>query len=372
MNNHPTKMTAIGALVAVCVSAPSFGGNHGGASPCAQTARTLYAACRLDIFDDYNVSEANCLNLNDDGERRACRREAKTTLREAFEACFDQREARVETCAVLDEERYDPDPLLDPGIEFVDPDDVGPAQANPYVSIVAGHTHVLREEDETIIVHATDETKEINGVTCRVVVDAVVETDTDDETGEVDYEPVEVTDDWLAQDTNGDVYYCGELARNFEDGELTDLDGSFKAGVEGAKSGIWILAAPELGIAHRQEYALGEAEDVVEYVDFAAVPAEENPRFPCSAAGGCLQTYDFTPLEPDVAEYKYYLPGVGFVMGEALEDGLPTGERADLVCIGDSLDVLHDPDCDIDDPDALLEKLCELSPDAFCDDPDDS
>ncbi|MCP5312202.1 MAG: hypothetical protein H6955_01510 [Chromatiaceae bacterium] len=340
-------------------------------SVCEKTAKTMYSACRLDTWDDYNVAEANCMNLSDRSDRRACSRAALAERREGLASCRDQLDAREETCEVLGEDRYDPDPLLDPDIVFVEPDDVDPQQANPFVSVVSGHTHVLREGDETIVVHVTADTKEINGVACRVVVDAVVEQETDETGTEVEYAPVEVTDDWFAQDVDGNVYYCGELARNFEDGELVDLDGSFKAGVDRAKSGLLIAAQPQVGLAHRQEFALGEAEDVIQYADLAAHPTDDNPRFPCAAAGGCLQTLEFTPLEPDTAEYKYYLPGIGFVMAEKLEDGLATGERAELVCTGDSLDVLHDAACEIADPEALLASLCRLSPDAFCTDQDE-
>ena len=83
----------------------------------------------------------------------------------------------------------------------------------------------------------------------------------------------------------------------------------------------------------------------------------------------CLQTFEFAPLEPESTEFKYYLPGTGFVLAVAMEGGAITGEREELACVGDSLDVLtDDPDCDIADPELLLEELCELSPDAFCDD----
>jgi hypothetical protein len=93
-----------------------------------------------------------------------------------------------------------------------------------------------------------------------------------------------------------------------------------------------------------------------------------DPAFDCAAAGGCLQTLDFSPLEPESTEYKFYLRDVGFVLAIAMEDGEPTGELEQLVCIGDSLDVLQDPACGIEDVDELLEELCKLSPDAFCED----
>ena len=126
---------------------------------------------------------------------------------------------------------------------------------------------------------------------------------------------------------------------------------------------------PTVGGAHRQEFALGEAEDLVEYVDLAGVPTAEmggeNAAFPC-APDGCLQTFDSSPLDPESTEFKFYLAGVGFVLAVSLEDGELTGEREELVCSGDSLDVLFDPSCEINDPAELLDQLCKMSPEAFC------
>ena len=44
-----------------------------------------------------------------------------------------------------------------------------------------------------------------------------------------------------------------------------------------------------------------------------------------------LKTKDFTPIEPDVFEYKYYAPGVGLLKEEAFEDGEATGEVVELI-----------------------------------------
>jgi hypothetical protein len=335
----------------------------------------MFKACRHDVRDDYLTTAANCINISSRSERRACFKEARALRAEEKESCEEVEEAREEACEILGEDRYDPDPLLDPGIDFIHPDQVPDTYApNPFVSVVAGHTYVLKageEGEETVIVHVTEDTREILGVECRVVVDIVVE-ESDEGGGVYEYEAVEVTDDWFAQDSMSNVYYCGEIARNFEDGVLRDLDGSFEAGLDFAKSGVLIRNAfPGLGVAHRQEYALGEAEDIIQYLDDAAVPSAEeggeNELFPC-APDGCQKTFDFAPLEPEATEFKYYRSGIGFVLAVALEDGEITGEREELVCIGDSLDVLSDdPDCGIADPEALLEELCKLSPDAFCD-----
>lgn len=273
---------------------------------------------------------------------------------------------------MLSEDRYDPDPLTGMSLTgepiiFVDPDTIGNTEMpNPYLSLVPGRTQVLRageDFEEIIVVHVTDQVREILGVTCRVVIDIVFLY----ENGE--YEPVEVTDDWFAQSTASDVYYCGEIARNFEDGALVDLDGSFEAGRDYAKSGVLIKAAPSVDDAHRQEFLLGEAEDVIRYLDTMAIPTQmeggENTSFPC-APMGCVKTEEFIPTEPEAGEFKYYLADTGFVLGIALEDGEITGERDELVCSGDSLDILADVNCEIADVDKLRAQLCKMSPDAFC------
>ena len=36
---------------------------------------------------------------------------------------------------------------------------------------------------------------------------------------------------------------------------------------------------------------------------------------------GCLQTLDFSPLEPDADVHKYYFPGVGLVLKVEPESG---------------------------------------------------
>jgi hypothetical protein len=125
---------------------------------------------------------------------------------------------------------------------------------------------LYESEDETIDLEVLDEVKLIGGVECRTIRDVVTE-----EIDGVDV-PVEDTDDWYAQDLEGNVWYCGEIAQNFEfveeDGvaELVDLDGSWKGFRDGAKPGIIMFADPEVGTVYRQEVAWTEAEDAAEIV----------------------------------------------------------------------------------------------------------
>lgn len=346
-------------------------------SVCGWSAWTMEQSCQLEVKEDEKATIASCWNFSDPGERAACINETRATASEDGEGCGAQKAARYKVCNLLQENRYDPDPLTDPNILFVDPDDIGiGTMPNPYFSLQAGTTQVLRageDFEEIVVVHVTNDVREILGVKCRIVVDIVLLAEDDGEGG-VDYEAEEVTDDHYAQSQfANDVYYCGEVSRNFEDGLLVNLDGSFEAGRDYAKAGILIKANPWAGDAHRQEWLLGEAEDVIQYVGVAEAPTAEeggenpnNAAFSCAMNGGCVKTEEFIPIEPEAGEFKYFLAGIGFVLGVALEDGEITGERDELVCIGASLDVLADPSCGIEDVDQLKEELCRLSPDAFC------
>ena len=118
-----------------------------------------------------------------------------------------------------------------------------------------------------MVVTATSVTHKIaNGVTARVVRDTVT----------LDGEIIEDTLDWYAQDADGTVWYLGEDTAEFEDGKITTREGSFEAGVDGAQAGVIMPASPEVGMAYRQEYYEGEAEDNGEVLALgqqASVPA---------------------------------------------------------------------------------------------------
>jgi hypothetical protein len=82
-------------------------------------------------------------------------------------------------------------------------------------------------------------------------------------------------------------------------------------------------ANPEVGDTYRQEYYRGEAEDIA---DVLAV--NETVTTAVATYTGCLKTYDYSAIDPDLKEYKYYCPEVaGFVV----EENLTTGERVELI-----------------------------------------
>lgn len=327
-------------------------------SACMQTARDVAKACRADADEEWYLAQGNCRNFGNKDTRSECRADADDTLDEDLAECNDSRDTRFEICDLLGENRYNPDWR---GADYVDPDDVGDTVAeNPYLSLVAGKTWLIvagEEGDETVVEYVTGDSKRIGGVECRVV--KAVEFDTEDlGGGEIEYDLSELTDDWYAQHVNGDIWYCGELARNYENGELADLEGSFQAFEEGAKPGILLPANPQVGDAFRQEWFLDEAEDTAEVLDTAGIPDEEVEGFEC-APGGCLVQKELNPDDPGVTENKYFLAGTGFVQAVEFEDEIQTSDREALVCAGDTLE-----SC-VTDPD-LLDALCEADPGTFC------
>ncbi len=186
---------------------------------------------------------------------------------------------------------------------------------NPLFPLVPGTEYVYQGGQETIRVTVTSDSKVILGVTATVVHDVV----------SVGDETIEDTYDWYAQDTAGNVWYLGEDTKEYEGGVVVSTEGSWEAGVDGAKPGIVMYATqPAIGAPYRQEYYACEAEDMAEVAG-----VNRSVTVPSGAFTGCLQTREFTPLETDVNEYKYYAPGVGLV----LEVDVESGARMELVTV---------------------------------------
>lgn len=281
-------------LIALFVFTSVFAGNP---NICSKVASTTLKACKSDIQDDFWIQKAKCQNTDDNSASEECIKEARTQLHEDRNLCREQKKARLDICADLGEAAYAPE--IDP-YQFLSPAAIA-ANPNPYFPLTPGLVRILKSGDETITVTVTAETIEILGVTCIVVRDIV------EENGEL----IEDTVDWYAQDLDGNVWYFGEISKNFIDGELDNLDGSWKAGVAGALPGIIMKGDPQVGDIYRQEYAIGEAEDMAEVISTIET-GEQVPAADCSDI--CLVTRDFLPIEPEAIELKYFAPGVGNIL----------------------------------------------------------
>jgi hypothetical protein len=213
----------------------------------------------------------------------------------------------ITACGISCAEECTPDPTYDPSIN---PVDFVAGVDNLLFPLVPGTRYVYQGGEETTEVTVTNNTKQILGVTTIVVRDVV----------SVGGEIIEDTYDWYAQDKAGNVWYFGEDTKEYEGSQLVSTEGSWEAGVDGAKPGIIMHATqPAIGVPYRQEYYACEAEDMAEVVSL-----NKSVTVPYGSFDNCLQTRDFTPLEPDVSEYKYYAPGVGLVLEVAVQSGART------------------------------------------------
>ena len=190
---------------------------------------------------------------------------------------------------------------------------------NPYWPMKPGSRWVYRETDsegakQRVVVTVTRRTKLIaNGVTARVVHDVVTE----------DGKPVEVTDDWYAQDRAGNIWYLGEDTTEYANGKPVSKQGSFEAGVDGAQPGVIMPARPKVGMRYRQEYYKGHAEDRARIFS-----RRERAEVPFGFFRQALMTREENPLEPRVLEYKFYARGVGPVLAVSVSGG---SDREELV-----------------------------------------
>ena len=186
---------------------------------------------------------------------------------------------------------------------------------NPYLPQVPGTVYRLRSETpdgvEINVITITRDTKQILGVTVTVVHDQVF----------LDGELTEDTFDWEAQDKQGNVWYFGEDTKELENGQVVSTEGSWEAGVNGARPGIIMLARPKTGLTYIQEDAPDVAEDRAK-----ALSLKSRVDVPYGSFDHCLQTQEWSLLEHGVREHKFYCPGVGLVEEVQPKDGRISNE----------------------------------------------
>jgi Ca2+-binding RTX toxin-like protein len=194
---------------------------------------------------------------------------------------------------------------------------------NPYFPLKPGTLSVYegepvneemgREIEETIQFAVTFQTKDVAGVIATVA----------RETAWANGFLQEDTDDWFAQDTDGNVWYLGESTTSFEyddNGNFigTNNDGAWETGVNGAQPGYLMPATPQVGDNYYQEFAPNDSA-----LDQAKVISRNKPlATEVGTFSKVLQTTEFTVLAPGVSDFKYYAPGIGLVLIEELDANL--------------------------------------------------
>lgn len=204
------------------------------------------------------------------------------------------------SCAMFHERADDYDPRIDPK-EFQARID------NPWFPLVPGTVYRYRERNgaETAddVMTVMPDTKVVMGVPCTIVHDVLTEN------GVVK----EDTYDWFSQDNEGNVWYFGEDSKSFDERGTVSTEGSWEAGVDGARPGIMMHAKPAPSREYWQEHAT-DAQDKAQ-----VVALHEQVQVPFGTYADSLRIKEWSELETG-SGMKWYARGVGFVRSEA-EDG---------------------------------------------------
>ena len=301
-------VAAVVLLGGALASAPAQAG-AATSQDCDEVAQSQLRACQNSAEESYWLAIARCDNDAAEDVHGVCPRAASQELTAARADCGDQLDGRLQVCDQLGGGKYDP---------VINPANFSTNITNPYFPLKPGTTFVYEGDTaagrEHVDFQVTRDTRTLLGVKCVAVHDKVT----------VDGALSEDTIDWFAQDKAGNVWYFGEESKQFADGILIGIDGSWRAGVDDAKPGIVMKAKPKVGDVYRQEYAISEAEDMADVVDLGQRVSVRYGSF-----RNALQTHEFSGLEPAASEQKFYVLNVGFVL--AVDD--ETGERLELISI---------------------------------------
>ena len=174
---------------------------------------------------------------------------------------------------------------------------------NPYFPATVGKKYIYEGQTEDGLERIEEQrlttTKTILGIACIIV----------NFKAYVNGTLIEEAWDWYAQDNDGNVWYFGEAVDNYNaNGVLQDHGGSWEAGVDGAQPGTIMPANPQTGMAYREEYYFNHAEDRAEIT-----ATGQTVTIPLGTYIDCIQTKNWTELEPDQIENKFYAPGIGLV-----------------------------------------------------------
>jgi hypothetical protein len=191
---------------------------------------------------------------------------------------------------------------------------------NPWFPLRPGTTYVYRGvkdgQPSRDVLTVTRMTTRIAGVPCVVVHDRLY----------LRGRLRERTTDWYSQDSQGNVWYFGEVTAELDrQGRVTSTEGTWRAGRDGAKAGIYMPAQPRPGQSGRQEFYKGQAED-----HFQIVSLRAGVRVPYVSSMKALLTKEWTPLEPGVLDHKFYVRGIGTALEQTVKGG---DERNALVAV---------------------------------------
>ncbi|MCX6907303.1 MAG: hypothetical protein NTY01_04590 [Verrucomicrobia bacterium] len=185
----------------------------------------------------------------------------------------------------------------------VDKAELADTGKNPYFLLWPGYKLRLQHGKDTLVVSVLDETKLVDGVKTRVI----------EERETKDGKLVEVSRNYFAiSRVTGDVYYFGEDVDIYKKGKISNHDGSWMAGVNGARFGLMMPGWPGVGDRYCQEVAPGVAMDRAEIISL-----KEDFTTPRTTYERCLRVRETNALKKG-SEDKLYAPDVGLIKDGAL------------------------------------------------------
>jgi hypothetical protein len=197
---------------------------------------------------------------------------------------------------------------------------------NPYFPLRPGTRWVWEGQaveegeqiDRRVEITVTDMTKVLNGVPAIVIIDKDFNNN----------ELIEWETAFFSQDDDGTVWLHGYYSEEWEEGKVVDAP-VWLAGVNGAKSGIFMQPEPRLGTP---PYEQGVPPADYEPPDFAQVyRTGQKTCVPVDCYQDVLVTREWHPAEPGVFQTKFYARGVGNVRIGYLGNKDPEKEQLQLV-----------------------------------------
>jgi hypothetical protein len=179
---------------------------------------------------------------------------------------------------------------------------------NPFFILEPNYQLLLAGGDASeaaeVTITVLNETRQVNGTETRVV----------EERESIGGELVEISRNFFAicEETNS-VFYFGEEVDDYESGNIISHEGAWLAGEDANTPGVIMPGTILLGARYYQEIAPNVALDRAEIIDMGEVIQTPSGDFTDT-----LITRETTPLEPDVAELKYYAVGIGLIQEEDL------------------------------------------------------
>lgn len=179
-----------------------------------------------------------------------------------------------------------------------------PTGRNQFFILEPGFQLVLESKTAKLVVTVLDETKEVTGVTTRVVEER------EWKSGNL----VEVSRNFFAicERTN-DVFYFGEDVDMYKKGKIANHKGAWLAGVKAAKAGLIMPGEPKVRMKYYQEVAPRVAMDRAEVVS-----VDHTLETPAGSFTKCLRTKEGTALSFFEREFKTYAPGIGLIQDQKL------------------------------------------------------